>query len=79
MSSDEALSSHHVLHTAHPEIPEDSSNGSSLLIRTERHLRTLIGTVTELEKELKNIFQIVHKQVYNRDPYPFEHRVDRLV
>ena len=36
------------------------------------------GTVTEIEKGLKGVFTDVHKQVYTRDPYPFEHRRTRL-
>ena len=36
------------------------------------------GTVTEIENGLKAVFKDVHKQVYNRDPYPFEHRRIRL-
>ena len=36
------------------------------------------GTVTEIERGLKGVFIDVHKQVYTRDPYPFEHRRIRL-
>ena len=36
------------------------------------------GTVTEIENGLKGVFVDVHKQVYTRDPYPFEHRRVRV-